>query len=190
MKHIVIYFFFSYILSVCCWTWYDKYRFILLFFFFFLFQEAECKVYKRRWLMLAIFVIYSTSNAMQWIQYSIITNVVMEYYGVASTWVDWTSMIYMITYIPLIFPGSWILDKWVSYWKTSPVRLNLALADPTLPRVVHFKYCLFDFVFDFNPTWKTLPMGISNPVLIDISKIRCSIGKKKKNDGPFFFFFF
>lgn len=75
-------------------------------------QEAECKVYKRRWLILAIFVIYSTSNAMQWIQYSIIANVVMEYYGVSSTWVDWTSMIYMITYIPLIFPGSWILDRW------------------------------------------------------------------------------
>lgn len=30
------------------------------------------------------------------------------------TWVDWTSMIYMILYIPLVFPGSWILDKLVS----------------------------------------------------------------------------
>ncbi|KAL0279177.1 UNVERIFIED_CONTAM: hypothetical protein PYX00_000786 [Menopon gallinae] len=75
-------------------------------------QEPDCKVYKRRWLILAIFVVYSTSNAMQWIQYSIIANVAMEYYGVSSTWIDWTSMIYMITYIPLIFPASWILDKW------------------------------------------------------------------------------
>uniref|UniRef100_A0A1B0G294 Uncharacterized protein n=1 Tax=Glossina morsitans morsitans TaxID=37546 RepID=A0A1B0G294_GLOMM len=42
------------------------------------------KVYKRRWAV---------------------------YYGVSDVWIDWTSMVYMILYIPLIFPGSWFLDK-------------------------------------------------------------------------------
>lgn len=37
-----------------------------------------------------------------------------RYYGISSSWVDWTSMIYMILYIPLVFPGSWLLDKLVS----------------------------------------------------------------------------
>lgn len=74
-------------------------------------QSTECRVYNKRWLILALFVIYSMSNSMQWIEYSIIANVVEKYYGVPSTYVDWTSMIYMITYIPLIFPGSWLLDK-------------------------------------------------------------------------------
>jgi len=37
-----------------------------------------------------------------------------SYYGISDKWVDWTSMIYMILYIPLIFPGSWFLDKVVS----------------------------------------------------------------------------
>ncbi|XP_069675450.1 choline/ethanolamine transporter flvcr2b [Periplaneta americana] len=72
---------------------------------------ARCKLYKRRWLMLLIFVLYSMSNAMQWIQYSIITNIIVKYYDVDSQAVNWTSMIYMITYIPLIFPASWFLDK-------------------------------------------------------------------------------
>lgn len=72
---------------------------------------GEFKVYKRRWLVLAIFVMYSASNALQWIQYSIIANIVQRYYDITSTWVDWTSMIFMILYIPLIFPASWILDK-------------------------------------------------------------------------------
>lgn len=72
---------------------------------------GEFKVYKRRWLVLAIFVMYSASNALQWIQYSIIANIVQRYYNITSTWVDWTSMIFMILYIPLIFPASWILDK-------------------------------------------------------------------------------
>ncbi|XP_058465771.1 heme transporter FLVCR2 [Malaya genurostris] len=72
---------------------------------------GEFKVYKRRWLVLAIFVMYSASNALQWIQYSIIANIIQRYYDITSTWVDWTSMIFMILYIPLIFPASWILDK-------------------------------------------------------------------------------
>lgn len=37
-----------------------------------------------------------------------------RYYGISDKWVDWTSMIYMILYIPLIFPGSWFLDKMVT----------------------------------------------------------------------------
>ncbi|KAK9307252.1 hypothetical protein QLX08_002293 [Tetragonisca angustula] len=74
-------------------------------------QIIETKVYKRRWLILMIFVLYSASNAMQWIQYSIIANIVMAYYNVSSFLVDMTSMIYMITYIPFIFPASYLLDR-------------------------------------------------------------------------------
>ncbi|KAF4519952.1 hypothetical protein B566_EDAN012236 [Ephemera danica] len=74
----------------------------------------EFKSYRRRWLVLALFVLYSASNAMQWIQYSIIADVIAKYYGVSYLAIDWTSMIYMITYIPLIFPASWILNKKVS----------------------------------------------------------------------------
>ncbi|XP_024085056.1 feline leukemia virus subgroup C receptor-related protein 2 isoform X2 [Cimex lectularius] len=61
--------------------------------------------------MLALFVMYSMSNAMQWIQYSIIENVVVRYYGVSSSFVEWTSMVYMVSYIILIVPGSWALDR-------------------------------------------------------------------------------
>ncbi|XP_031342708.1 uncharacterized MFS-type transporter C09D4.1 isoform X2 [Photinus pyralis] len=74
-------------------------------------QVEVCKVYKIRWLILAIFVLYSASNAMQWVQYSIIADVIVKYYGVSYTFVDWTSMIYMVLYIPFIFPGSYMLDK-------------------------------------------------------------------------------
>ncbi|XP_036332652.1 feline leukemia virus subgroup C receptor-related protein 2, partial [Rhagoletis pomonella] len=71
----------------------------------------EIKVYKRRWVVLFLFVFYSGANAAQWIQYSIINNIIVKYYGINDKWVDWTSMVYMIVYIPLIFPGSWFLDK-------------------------------------------------------------------------------
>ncbi|XP_032786902.2 feline leukemia virus subgroup C receptor-related protein 2 isoform X1 [Daphnia magna] len=72
---------------------------------------TQTKVYRRRWLMLVIFILVSMSSAFQWIQFSIITNLIMKYYNVDSTTVDWTSLVYMVTYIPLIFPGAWIMDK-------------------------------------------------------------------------------
>ncbi|XP_068144828.1 heme transporter FLVCR2 [Drosophila tropicalis] len=73
--------------------------------------QGSYKVYARRWVVLILFVLYSASNAMQWIQYTIINNVITRYYGISEEWVNWTSMIYMIIYIPFIFPGSWFLDK-------------------------------------------------------------------------------
>uniref|UniRef100_A0AAR5PKQ1 Choline/ethanolamine transporter FLVCR1 n=1 Tax=Dendroctonus ponderosae TaxID=77166 RepID=A0AAR5PKQ1_DENPD len=69
------------------------------------------KVYPIRWCMLILFVFFSASNALQWIQYSIISPVIRDYYGVSTDWVNWTSLIYMILYIPFIFPGSYLLEK-------------------------------------------------------------------------------
>lgn len=37
------------------------------------------KLYKRRWLMLALFILYSTTINGQWIEYSIISNIATRY---------------------------------------------------------------------------------------------------------------
>ncbi|XP_054443596.1 heme transporter FLVCR1 [Pteronotus mesoamericanus] len=64
----------------------------------------------RRFVVLLIFSLYSLVNAFQWIQYSIISNVFEGFYGVSSLHIDWLSMVYMLTYVPLIFPATWLLD--------------------------------------------------------------------------------
>ena len=69
----------------------------------------------QRWLILVMFVMYSASNAFQWTQLVIITNILEKYYQVSTLSVSWTSMIYMVTYIPLIFPASWFLQKQVIF---------------------------------------------------------------------------
>ncbi|XP_035227004.1 feline leukemia virus subgroup C receptor-related protein 2-like isoform X2 [Stegodyphus dumicola] len=74
-------------------------------------MEGDTQVYRSRFLMLFLFVMYSMSNAFQWIEYAIITNIVSTYYGVQEIAINWTSMIYMASYIPLIFPANWILEK-------------------------------------------------------------------------------
>ncbi|KAK3580513.1 hypothetical protein CHS0354_001114 [Potamilus streckersoni] len=77
------------------------------------------RVYKRRWLILVLFVAFSFTNAYQWIHLNIIANVIVKFYNESlpgdsfqqETAIDWLSMIYMLAYIPLIFPASWLLDK-------------------------------------------------------------------------------
>ncbi|KAF7670233.1 hypothetical protein LDENG_00043320 [Lucifuga dentata] len=69
------------------------------------------RLYKRRWLMVFLFSSYSLSNAYQWIQYGIISNIFTKFYGVDYFAIDWLSMIYMLAYIPFILPVTWLLDK-------------------------------------------------------------------------------
>lgn len=73
--------------------------------------EVVIKVYKRRWFVLFIFILYAAVNAFQWIQYPIIANIVTKYYSVSAQTVDWTSIIYMLLYPLLILPASYIVEK-------------------------------------------------------------------------------
>ncbi|XP_029982438.1 choline/ethanolamine transporter flvcr2a isoform X4 [Sphaeramia orbicularis] len=69
------------------------------------------RLFRRRWVIVFLFSTYSLSNAYQWIQYGIISNIFTKFYSVDSFAVDWLSMVYMLTYIPFIFPVTWLLDK-------------------------------------------------------------------------------
>ncbi|CAF2522528.1 unnamed protein product [Rotaria sp. Silwood2] len=77
------------------------------------------KVYPRRFAILAIFCICSLSSGFQWIEYVIIQNIIVRYYNESlpesyeakNNAVTWTSLLYMVTYIPLMFPAMWLLDR-------------------------------------------------------------------------------
>jgi FLVCR family feline leukemia virus subgroup C receptor-related protein len=84
---------------------------------------GQCRVYRRRWLMLAIFVLYSCTNAMHWIQFSIISNIAARYFNVSSSAINWTAAIFEACYIPFVFPAAWLLDKYVR--ETSGVFIEL-----------------------------------------------------------------
>lgn len=74
-------------------------------------HRSEIKLYPSRWLMLFVFSAVSASNASMWIQYGIISNIFMRFYGIDSLAVDWLAMIYLLTYIPLILPVLWLLTS-------------------------------------------------------------------------------
>lgn len=79
----------------------------------------QTKLYRRRWLMLILFSFYSFSNAYQWIHLNIIAGNVIRFWNESipgdefqqQLSIDWLSMVYMLAYIPLIFPANWVLDK-------------------------------------------------------------------------------
>lgn len=79
----------------------------------------KIKLYRKRWVILTIYIIYAAINALQWFEYSVIANIVMRYYGVSALAVDWTSIIYMALYMPMVIPASYFIDKKVREIKES-----------------------------------------------------------------------
>ncbi|CAH1102513.1 unnamed protein product [Psylliodes chrysocephalus] len=74
-------------------------------------EKPAIRVYGKRWLILIIYIAYATLSTLQWVEYSIITNVVSKYYHVSASAVDWTAMSFSIMWPILVFPASFIIDK-------------------------------------------------------------------------------
>ncbi|XP_050080439.1 feline leukemia virus subgroup C receptor-related protein 2-like isoform X1 [Anopheles maculipalpis] len=74
------------------------------------FTSVQIQVYKRRWFLLVLTVLSIAISYVQWIQYSIVANIMAKYYNISPAWIDWTSMIFMVIYIFAVFPVSYIMD--------------------------------------------------------------------------------
>ncbi|TGZ59812.1 hypothetical protein CRM22_008873 [Opisthorchis felineus] len=77
-------------------------------------------LYRRRWFILAMFCCCSMSNSYHWIHLNIISDRVLYIWNVSipgrtaaerQLAVDTLSIVYMIAYIPLIIPATWLLDR-------------------------------------------------------------------------------
>ncbi|KAK3930579.1 Feline leukemia virus subgroup C receptor-related protein 2 [Frankliniella fusca] len=82
----------------------------------------------RRWLMLGIFCIVTLANGFQWVQFAIIDDSVAAYYGTSRDVVDWTSLLFMITYLLGMLPAAWFLDKTGLRWTVLLAAAGNALA--------------------------------------------------------------
>lgn len=77
-------------------------------------NEPIIKVTGKRWLILITYIIYNALSSLQWIQYSIIANIMMKYYNISAAAVDATSIIYLLIWPIMVCPASFIIDKMVS----------------------------------------------------------------------------
>lgn len=82
-------------------------------------STIETKLYGKRWLILIIFSFISLISAFNWIEYNIIQDVVVFYYNQSLPSdpvkkidaINWFSMVYMLCYIPLVFPAMFLLES-------------------------------------------------------------------------------
>ncbi|KAF8566495.1 hypothetical protein P879_04071 [Paragonimus westermani] len=77
-------------------------------------------LYKKRWAILFIFSLCSMSNSYHWIHLNIISDRVLYIWNASipgttalahQMAVDWLSMVYLLAYIPLIVPATWLLER-------------------------------------------------------------------------------
>ncbi|GAP12329.1 sugar phosphate permease [Longilinea arvoryzae] len=72
--------------------------------------ETREKVYAYRWVVLAVFALANLAIQVLWICYAPISSIAVEYYGVSQLQVGMLAMVFMIVYVPISIPVSWLID--------------------------------------------------------------------------------
>ncbi|KAK3921006.1 putative MFS-type transporter [Frankliniella fusca] len=75
-------------------------------------DSPEIRVYRKRWVILALFLLELLFNAVPWMQYTVLADVVTTYYGVTNSDVEWTALVYNLTAMVLVIPAAFVLDKY------------------------------------------------------------------------------
>jgi cyanate permease len=75
-------------------------------------KEDTFKVYGYRWVMLVVFMFIVAVNQLLWITFASITSDAVKFYGVSDLSIGLLSMIFMIVYIVISIPASWVIDTY------------------------------------------------------------------------------
>jgi cyanate permease len=75
-------------------------------------EETGFKVYGYRWVVLVVFMFVIAVNQLLWITFAPITGSAAAYYGVSDLSIGLLSMSFMIVYIVVSVPASWVIDTY------------------------------------------------------------------------------
>jgi LPXTG-motif cell wall-anchored protein len=75
-------------------------------------QQDNFKVYKYRWVVLLAFMLVVAINQLLWITFAPITGDAAKFYGVSDLSIGLLSMSFMIVYILVSIPASWVIDTY------------------------------------------------------------------------------
>jgi MFS family permease len=73
--------------------------------------KSDFKVYGIRWMMLTVYMVMVAVNQLLWITFAPITGDAAKYYAVSDLRIGILSMCFMIVYIVVSIPASWVIDK-------------------------------------------------------------------------------
>jgi MFS family permease len=75
-------------------------------------MTTQYKVFPYRWVVLAVFMLVNITIQILWISYAPITGPAAKFYGVTDLQIGLLSMSFMIAFIPLSIPVSWVIDTY------------------------------------------------------------------------------
>ncbi len=75
-------------------------------------EQSGFKVYGYRWIVLLAFMGIIALNQLLWITFAAITTDAMQFYGVSDLSIGLLSLIFMVVYIFVSFPASWVIDTY------------------------------------------------------------------------------
>ena len=75
-------------------------------------EQTNFKVYGYRWIVLLAFMFVVAINQLLWITFAPITSSAATYYGVSDLSIGLLSMSFMIVYIVISIPASWVIDTY------------------------------------------------------------------------------
>jgi MFS family permease len=75
-------------------------------------KDENIKIYGYRWIILVSFMLVIIVNQLLWITFAAITIDATKFYGVTDLMIGMLSMVFMIVYIFVSIPASWVIDKY------------------------------------------------------------------------------
>ena len=75
-------------------------------------DQTTYKVYGYRWIILLAFMLVVVMNQLDWITFAPITSTAAAYYNVSDLSIGLLSMCFMIVYILVSIPASWVIDTY------------------------------------------------------------------------------
>jgi MFS family permease len=76
------------------------------------FVTEQYRLYGYRWVVLAVFMFINLTIQLLWITYAPITGPAAEFYRVSDLQIGLLAMTFMIAYVPLSIPVSWVIDTY------------------------------------------------------------------------------
>src|SRR3990170_1397727 len=74
--------------------------------------KPKFRLYGYRWVVLAVFMFINLTIQILWITYAPITGPAATFYGVSDLRIGLLAMSFMIAFIPLSIPVSWVIDTY------------------------------------------------------------------------------
>jgi len=74
-------------------------------------NRREYRVYASRWLVLGVYMLVNMTIQLLWISYAPVTTQSSLFYGVSELQIGFFSMAFMLVFIPLSIPVSWLIDR-------------------------------------------------------------------------------